>query len=127
MKANVVREKSYAFAVEVVQLHRALARKREFVLGRQLMRAGTSVGANVEEALAAQSRRDFASKMSIACKEARESLYWLRLLRDTSLASLAQVDPLLKQADELTALLTAIVKTTRSQPPPNSPLTIQNS
>lgn len=84
MKGNVIQAKSYAFAVRIVKLYQHLsAEKKEYVLSRQVLRCGTSIGANVEEAIGGQSRADFVSKMSIAYKEARETSYWLRLLSDT--------------------------------------------
>ena len=113
MKPNPVREKSYDFALRVIALYRELVGRKEFLLSRQLLRAGTSIGANVEEALAGQSRRDFAAKMAIASKEARECSYWLRLLRDSALAAPASVEPLIADCNELTNMLTAIVKSTR--------------
>lgn len=113
MNGNPVREKSYGFALRVIDLHRDLVASREFVLSRQMLRAGTSIGANVEEALAAQSRRDFISKMSIASKEARECRYWLRLLRDSEIAKPELIAPPLADCEELIRLLTSIVKTTR--------------
>jgi len=83
-KENVIQEKSYRFAIRMVNLYRHLAeQQKEFVLSKQVLRSGTSIGANVEEAIGGQSRRDFLSKCSIAYKEARETRYWLRLLRDT--------------------------------------------
>ena len=85
---NLVQVKSYAFAVRVVRLYQHLsANKREYVLSRQLLRSGTSIGANVEEGIGGQSRADFVSKLAIAYKEARETAYWLRLLRDTDYLS----------------------------------------
>ena len=113
MKENPVREKSYRFALFVIQLYQDLVRKGEFVLSKQMLRAGTSIGANVEEALAGQSRRDFTAKMSIASKEARECHYWLRLLRDSRIMSADRIAPILADCDELIRLLTAIVKSTR--------------
>ena len=118
MKDNPVREKSYRFALEVIDFYRELVKKHEFVLSRQMVRAGTSVGANVEEASAAQSRRDFIAKMSVASKEARECRYWLRLIRDSKTASAESVQPLLDHSDELVRLLTSIVKSTRERPGP---------
>ena len=84
IKDNAIKIKSYKFALDIVNLNKKLIDKREYVLSRQLLKAGTSIGANVEEALAASSRRDFAHKMSIASREARESSYWLRLLKDSN-------------------------------------------
>ena len=108
---NVVREKSYALALRVIRLARSLRNEKEFELAGQLIRAGTSVGANVEEAQAAHSRPDFVAKMSIAAKEARETPYWLRRLRDSRTGPSDEVTGMLCEADELIRLLTAIVKT----------------
>jgi four helix bundle protein len=113
MKENPVRERSYGFALEVIRLHRELMEGREFDLSRQFLRSGTSIGANVEEALAGQSRRDFLAKMAIASKEARECGYWLRLLRDSGSIRPERIRPLLEECDALIRMLTAIVKTTR--------------
>jgi four helix bundle protein len=79
-KDNVIRDKSYAFALRVVKLYQFLINeKKEFVLSRQILRSGTSIGANVEEAIGGQSGRDFQSKIAIAYKEARETHYWIRI------------------------------------------------
>ncbi len=112
MSQNLIREKSYAFAVQIIKLCKKLEETKEYVLAKQLLKAGTSIGANVEEALAGQSRADFISKMSIASKEARETNYWLRLLRDSEIISLDQVAGMLNESEELVNILTAIVKTT---------------
>ncbi len=80
MTQSAARERSFEFALEVIELYKALKTGHEFVLSRQLLRAGTSIGANIEEANAGESRKDFLSKMSIALKEAREARYWLLLL-----------------------------------------------
>lgn len=125
MKGNVVREKSYAFALRVIDLTRRLRKQREHEIAAQLLRAGTSIGANVEEALAGISRADFIAKMSIASKEAREAHYWLRLLRDSKIESGKQADSLLMEADELLRILTAIVKSAQSIQ--NSKSKIKNS
>ena len=111
MGDNVVQQKSYEFALIIIALYQQLLRCGEFVLSKQLLRAGTSVGANVEEALAGQSKRDFAAKMAIALKEARESKYWLRLLRDSDLTNI-DVSNEIERAEELIRILTSIVKTT---------------
>jgi four helix bundle protein len=113
MKQSIVKEKSYAFALRVVALYQRLHALKEFDLARQVLRAGTSIGANVEEALAGISRADFAAKMSIASKEARETHYWLRLLRDSKLVPGLPLNDLIQEADELLRILTAIVKTTQ--------------
>ena len=111
MKDNIVRDKSFAFAVDIVKLGRQLHEMREFVIGDQIVRSGTSIGANVEEAIAAQSRKDFISKMSIASKEARETRYWLRLLQESAILD-GEPQQLLGRVEELVKLLTAIVKST---------------
>lgn len=111
MEDNAVKTKSFSFALAVIKLYQELVEQREFVISKQLLRSGTSIGANVEEALAGQSRRDFLSKMSIASKEARETLYWLRLLKESKLTTV-NVNKAIADADELVRLLTSIVKTT---------------
>ena len=117
MKNSIVKDKSYLFAVRVLRLARTLRQHNEFELSKQVVRAGTSIGANVEEALAGFSRRDFAAKMSIASKEARETHYWLRLIHDSRVLSPDAVSPMLKDADELLRMLTAIVKTSQNGTP----------
>lgn len=107
-----IRERSYHFALKVIPFCRELRHNREYELSRQLLKAGTSIGANVEEATAGQSRADFLSKMSIASKEARETRYWLRLIADSNLAPAETVQPLLAESEALVNILTAIVKTT---------------
>ncbi|MEI6656443.1 MAG: four helix bundle protein [Verrucomicrobiota bacterium] len=107
---NVILEKSYAFALEIMILAKAIRERREFDLASQLWRAGTSIGANVEEAQAAQSRADFRSKMSIAAKEARETHYWLRLTRDGNILDAVAVIPLITEIGAIKRILTSIVK-----------------
>ena len=112
---NAIRDKSFLFAVRVVKLNRFLNNnEREFVLSTQLLRSGTSIGANVEEALQAQSRRDYLNKMNIALKEANESLYWIRLLHAAKLLDDKQKESLYTDCDEIIRLLVAIVKTTKA-------------
>ena len=112
MKQSAIREKSFEFALKVIELYKMLKADHEFVLSRQLLRAGTSIGANVEEANAGQSRKDFLSKMSVALKEAREARYWLLLLHRSQLVP-ADARPCLEKVEELIKLLASIVKTTR--------------
>ncbi len=111
MKQSIAQGNSYAFAVKILQLARLLRDRHEFELSKQVLRAGTGIGANIEEALAGISRRDFVAKMSIAFKEARETHYWLRLIRDSATVPSEATTPLLHDADELIRILTAIVKT----------------
>ena len=113
-RANIIKEKSYEFALEIIDLYKKLVEKKEFVLSKQLLRSGTSIGANVEEATAGQSRRDFISKMAIASKEARETNYWLRLLRDSDLGGDIDITPLIEKSGEIVRILTAIVKTSQT-------------
>ncbi len=109
--ANPIRDKSFAFALSTIDLYKRLQDCREYVLSKQLLRSGTSIGANVEEATAAESRRDFIHKMTLASKEARESMYWLRLLVESDLAPDVDVSAELTLAHELVRMLTSIVKT----------------
>ncbi len=115
MGESIIQQKSFAFALEIIRLYRELKRKGEHVLSRQVLRSGTSIGANVEEASAGQSRKDFLAKVAIASKEARETRYWLRLLQKSQLVKI-DVSSALDQVDELIRILTAIVKTTGKTP-----------
>ena len=111
---NIVQEKSYCFAVRIVKMVQHVQRSHgEYVLSKQVLRSGTSIGANVEEALAGQSRKDFCSKMAIASKEARETDYWLRLLRDTGYLDAEAAASMLNDCIELKRILASIVKTTQ--------------
>ncbi len=112
MKKNVVQDKSFAFALRIVKLYRWLCEeKREYVLSKQLLRSGTSIGANVEEAIGGMSEKDFSAKMTIAYKEARESHYWLRLLHDSEFIDQAPFESIIADCDELLKLLGSITKT----------------
>lgn len=124
MVENVIQEKSFQFALAVIDLYCRIREQREFVLSRQVLRSGTSIGANVEEAIAGQSRKDFVSKMSIATKEARETVYWLRLLQESSLVTI-DVSEELARAKELLRILTSIVMTAKQTQ--RSAETIHNS
>lgn len=115
--SDTVLDKSFDFALRTVKLCKHLAAERkEHVLSKQLLRSGTSIGANVNEAQAAQSKADFIAKMSIASKEARETNYWLRLLCEANYLDKTQphVKTLLNQSEELVKMLTSIVKTAQS-------------
>lgn len=109
---NVSEEKSFEFAVRIVNLCKYLTtEKREYVLSKQLLRSGTSIGANISEAQRAQSKADFTAKMSIALKEANETHYWLRLLYRTEYLTQSQFDSLEQDVLELLRMLIAICKT----------------
>lgn len=112
MKENVIANKSFGFALQIISLYTALKRENEFIISKQLLRSGTSIGANVEEAIAAQSRRDFINKMSIASKEARETKYWLRLLDRSDLTRI-DVLPHLNEVEHIINIITKIIKTSQ--------------
>ena len=107
---NKILEMTFEFALQIIELYKILIEKREFVLSKQLLKSGTSIGANVEEAIAAQSKRDFISKMSIASKEARETKYWLRLLSKSKLVD-TDYSQYLQSIDHIINIITKIVKT----------------
>ncbi len=109
---NLIRKKTYDFALEIIKLYKFLTSKNEFVLSKQILRCGTSIGANVEEAQAAQSRKDFMSKLSITSKEARETLYWLRLLNDSKfLDDYENKSFLFDEINSIINIITKIIKT----------------
>ena len=119
MRENVVLEKSKAFAIRIIRLYQFLGdSKREFVLSKQLLRSGTSIGANIREAAQGFSRNDFLYKMNLALKECSETCYWLELLYETDYLSAAQYESIYADAQELLKLLTAIIKTTKSPSTP---------
>ena len=103
---------TYDFSLKIICLYSELVKQNEFVLSKQLLRSATSIGANVFEATAAVTKRDFANKMSIASKEARESYYWLKLLEDSGLSKVDITD-YLKEVKSIINVLTAIMKTTQ--------------
>ena len=113
MKTNLVQKKSYDFALKIIELYKLLFEQKEYVLSKQLLRSGTSIGANIEEATAGQSKRDFLAKMAIASKEARETNYWLRLLRDGHLCPSIDLSEIIDESEQLIKILTAIVKTSQ--------------
>jgi four helix bundle protein len=108
--SNPIREKSFRFALAMIGVSRSLQCDREFVISKQLMRSGTSIGANVEEAISAESRKDFLHKMNLALKEARESHYWLRLLDASEIEVIGGLRQHLMAADELIRLLVSITR-----------------
>ena len=112
MNHSIAAEKSLAFSVRIVKLHNFLVEnKKEYTLSKQILRSGTSIGANIAEALRGQSTADFASKMNIALKEASETEYWIKLLHYTDYLTTTQYNSLQKDIVELLKLLTAICKT----------------
>ena len=112
---NIIQSKSYAFAIKIVNTYKQLKNEeKEFILSKQLLRAGTSIGANVEEAIGGQTKRDFFAKISISYKEARETKFWLRLLRDTDYLNKNISEKLIADVDELLKILGSIQKTIRN-------------
>ena len=116
MKENVIQVKSYAFALRVIKVYRILCEeKKEFVLSKQLLRSGTSIGANIEEAIGGQTDKDFFAKLTIAYKESRETHYWIRLLRDSDYLTKEDGDELLDDINELLRIIGSIQKTLRAK------------
>lgn len=115
-KDNIIQQKSFAFAIRIVNLYKYLSNeKKEFVLSKQLLRSGTSIGANIEESIGGQSEKDFLSKISIAYKETRESIYWLKLLQETDYLSEEQASSLLNDAEEICKIISKIQITIKSR------------
>ena len=113
MKESIVKNKSFEFSLKIIELYKISLEQKEFVLSKQLLRSGTSIGANINEALAAVSTADFAYKMSISSKEARESLYWLELLEKSQIVKF-DFKPFILDCEELVKMLTSIVKTAQN-------------
>ncbi len=111
MKENIVKDKTFSFAIRIVNLYKYLVEKKEFVLSKQLLRCGTSVGAMIREGEFAESKKDFIHKMSIAQKEINETIYWLELLNATEYIKTNEFNSLNKDAVEIIKLITAIIKT----------------
>ena len=109
MKENIIQQKSFQFAIRIINLYKYLINeKKEFVLSKQILRCGTSIGANVEESIGGQSERDFLSKISIAYKEARETLYWLKLLKETDYIKEDEFGTLFNDAEEICKIIGSI-------------------
>ena len=109
-KPNIIRDKSFQFALKIIELSQSLKEERNYEIANQIIRCGTSIGANVEESQAAQSKKDFISKLSISSKEARETKYWLRLIKESKISN-NKLDVLINDCDDLINILTKIVKT----------------
>lgn len=114
---NPILEMSFNFSLQIIELYKLLIQNKEFIISKQVLRSGTSIGANVEEAIAAQSRKDFISKMSIASKESRETRYWLKLLDKSKLVNI-DYSSYLGSVEHLINILTKIVKTTQENAEP---------
>ncbi len=114
MKNNIIQEKSFDFAIRIINLYKYLKdEKKEYVLSKQMLRSGTSVGANIEEGIGGQSKRDFIAKLQISLKEARETYYWLRLLKATNYLTENETEKILKECQDIKNILTVILKNTK--------------
>jgi len=115
-KYNILQDKSFTFAIRIVNLYKFLREeKKEFVLSKQILRSGTSIGANIEEGIGGQSDRDFLAKFSISYKETRETIYWLKLLFATGYLNKEQFDSILQDAEELCKILAKIILTMKQK------------
>jgi len=110
MKNNVLQQKSYAFAIKIVECYKIIS-KKDIIISRQLLKSGTSIGANIEESIGGQSNNDFISKIYIAYKEARETKYWLNLLKDTNYLDKNEAEKLLIDCEELLKIMGKIIST----------------
>ena len=113
VKKNLIQDKSFQFSLDIIKLYIKLQKEREYVISKQLLRSSTSIGSNIEEAIAGHSRKDFVSKLTISLKEARETNYWLRLLSRSEITSI-DVSYHKKEILEIINILSAIIKTTKS-------------
>lgn len=127
MKESIIKEKSKKFALRVIRLYQVCSDERkEKVLSTQLLRSGTSIGANVNEALCAISRKEFLAKMYIAYKESAESLYWLELLRDAGYITESESESIMSDCEDIKKILSSITKTVKETLTPNSKLLTPN-
>ena len=112
---NIIQIKSYQFALDIIKIAQVLKKETHFEISSQLLRSGTSIGANVEEAIGAQSRRDFIAKLSISYKEARETHYWLRLIKDVGFLRADTALIMITKCEEILKIIGSIQKTVRSK------------
>jgi four helix bundle protein len=119
VKDNIIVRKSYEFALSIVALYKQLVEKKKFVLSKQILRSGTSIGANIHEAVSGESKKDFIHKLGIAVKEARETSYWLNLLKDSNYLHVNEFNRLNNLCDELIKILNSIILTTKERYFPN--------
>jgi four helix bundle protein len=115
VKDNIIISKSYAFSLKVIALYKLLIDQKEYVMSKQILRSGTSIGANVHEAVPSESKRNFIHKLGIAVKESRETSYWLNLLKDSTFISIEKFSELIKDCNELTRILKGIILTTKQR------------
>jgi len=115
-KDNIIVKKSYSFALEIIKIYKFLINeKKEYVISKQMLRSGTSIGANIHEAIASESKKDFIHKLGIAVKEARETSYWLNLSKDSDYVSDEQFKNLNSNCDEVIRILNSIILTTKER------------
>lgn len=114
-KDNIIVKKSYDFALRIVYLYKKLIEEKEYILSKQVLRSGTSIGANIHEAVGSESKRDFVHKLGIAVKEARETSYWLNLLKDADYIDANEFGNLNTLCKELIRLLNSIILTTKER------------
>lgn len=113
---SIIASKAYSFALEIIKIYKYLTtEKKEYVLSKQLLRSGTSIGANINEAHSGQSKRDFVHKLSISLKEARETSYWLNLLKDSDYMNISDFNNLISKCDEVIKILSSIILTTKEK------------
>ena len=112
MKQNLIQELSFNFALQIIELYKRMQSQNEYIISKQVLRSGTSIGANVEEAIAGISKKDCIAKLSISSKEARETKYWLRLLKESNLVDI-DVSNELKSIESIINVLTKIIKTSQ--------------
>ena len=116
MKENIIQQKSFVFAVRIINLYKYLTtKKKEFVLSKQILRSGTSIGANIEESIGGRSDKEFLFKLEISYKEARETIYWLKLLKETEYISIVEFDSINGEAEEICKILAKIILTLKSK------------
>ena len=113
MWKSIIKEKSFEFALDIIQLYKKLEKNKEYVISKQLLKSWTSIWANVNEWISGESRSDFLHKMSIANKEAKETLYWLELLQESNLVEL-DYEKNIEKCTEIIKILTSIIKTTKN-------------
>ncbi|MCL1969621.1 MAG: four helix bundle protein [Bacteroidetes bacterium] len=115
-KYNILQEKSFAFAIRIINLYKHLSEnKKEFVLSKQVLRSGTSIGANIEESIGAQSDKDFLAKLSISYKECRETIYWIKLLTATDYITKDEEISMLDDAEQICKILAKIILVTKQK------------
>ena len=115
MAKSIIADKAYAFALQIISVYKELKKGNEFVLSKQILRSGTSIGANVNEAISAISKKDFVFKLSISLKEARETKYWLNLLKDSNFINQETFNKSNKDCEELIKILSSIILTTKQR------------